>query len=292
MRLGDFAADHGAHQPFAGHLRCLGRNYQFAVTEHGDAVGDLQRFFERVRDIDDRHPLGAQVAHEVEEMDDLLGGEAGRWLVENDDPRLVVDRARDLDHLSLGGAEQRDRRRRVDVEVERLQELLRLDVESSEAGQQLFRAQLDVLRRRHRRDKAGLLIHHADPDGERVARSVEMGRLAIDDDLARGELDRARDRLAERRLAGPVLAYQGMDLAATEIEIDGLDGVDAAVDLVAVDYPEHRIGSAGCHDDAVAPQRFDVVHGFTPDVSCSTRPCPLEMMTRPCAASREEVMPW
>jgi len=43
--------------------------------------------------------------------------------------------ARDLDHLLLGGAEQADRRRRIDVEVERLQQLLRLDVEGAEARQ-------------------------------------------------------------------------------------------------------------------------------------------------------------
>ena len=82
-------------------------------------------------------------------MNDLFGGEAGCRLVEYHDPRPVVDSARDFDHLSLGGAEERYRRRGIDMEVERLQELLRLDIESAEAGQQLFVAELDVLGCRH-----------------------------------------------------------------------------------------------------------------------------------------------
>ena len=63
------------------------------------------------------------------------------------------------------------------------------------------------------RHQAGLLIHHADAGGERIARSVEVDELAIDDDLAGGQLDRAGDRLAERRFTGAVFAYQRMDLA-------------------------------------------------------------------------------
>ena len=81
-------------------------------------------------------------------MNDLLGGEASCRLIEYHDPRLVVDSARDFDHLSLGCAEDRYRRRGVDMEVKGLQ-AARLDIESTEAGQQLFVAELDVLGCRH-----------------------------------------------------------------------------------------------------------------------------------------------
>ena len=60
------------------------------------------------------------VAHQGEEMDDLLGRQARGRLVEDDDARLVVDGARDLHHLPLGGAKKRHRRCRIDMEVERL----------------------------------------------------------------------------------------------------------------------------------------------------------------------------
>ena len=128
MGLRDVAADHGAHQLLARHLRGSGGDHQLAVAQHGDAVGDLQRFLKRVGDIDDGDAAGAQVAHQIEEMDDFLGRQTGGRLVENDDAGIVVDSAGDLDHLPLGGAEHADRRRRIDMEIERLQELLRLDV--------------------------------------------------------------------------------------------------------------------------------------------------------------------
>ena len=66
-----------------------------------------------------------------------------------------------------------------------MQQLLRLDVERAEPRQQLFVAELDVLRRRHRRHQARLLIDHADAGGERVARLLEIDALAVDIDSRR-----------------------------------------------------------------------------------------------------------
>ena len=161
-----------------------------------------------MRDVDDADAARAQVAHQVEEMDDLFRRQAGRRLVEDDDARIVVDGARDFDHLPFGGAEHPHRRRRIDVEIQRLQQLLRLDVQLFEAGDQLLVAEFDVLRRRHGRHQAGLLIDHADAGGERIARPLEIDRLAVDVIVARGQLDGAGDRLAQGRFAGAVLADQ------------------------------------------------------------------------------------
>ena len=112
-------------------------------------------------------------------MDDFFGSQARRGFVENDDARVVIDGAGDFHHLALGGAEQRHRRCRIDVEIEGLQELLRLDIEGAEAGDQLLIAEFDVLRRGHRRHQAGFLIDHADAGSERIARLVEIGGLAV-----------------------------------------------------------------------------------------------------------------
>ena len=119
-----------------------------------------------------------------------------------------------------------------------------------------------------------------------------MGRLAADEDLAGGQFDGAGDCLAERRLAGAVLADQCMYLSGTKLEIDAIDGMDAAIDLAAVDHPQHRTLSGGRLLDGVSRQLFDIVHGFAPDVSSNACPCPLETMTRPCAVSQAAVTPW
>ncbi len=121
MGLRDVAAHHMANQFLARHFRSLGGDNQFAVAQHRDAIGNLQRFLERMRYVDDSDAAGAQVTHQVEEMHDLLGREAGGRFVKNDDAGIVVDGARDLDHLPLGSAEHRHRNCRVDLEVEGLQ---------------------------------------------------------------------------------------------------------------------------------------------------------------------------
>ena len=64
----------------------------------------------------------------------LFRREARGRLVENQDARVMMDRARDLHHLLLARAERGDERHRVDVEIQRKQEALRLDVEAPAAG--------------------------------------------------------------------------------------------------------------------------------------------------------------
>ena len=58
------------------------------------------------------------------------------------------------------------------MEVQRLQKLLRLNVQLLEAGDELLVAEFDVLRRGHGRHQAGLLIDHADAGSERIARAA------------------------------------------------------------------------------------------------------------------------
>ena len=140
---------------------------------------------------------------------------------------------------------------------------------------QLLVAEFDVLRRRHRRHQAGFLIDHADAGCERIARRVEIDRLAVDEIIARGQLDGAGDRLAERRFAGAVLADQRVDLAGMEIEIDVLDGVHAAIDLAAVDDAQHRLAVPAERLGDVPPARRSASR------SCS---CLREVQQHPAAA--------
>src|SRR6185437_17023032 len=106
--------------------------------------------------------------------------------------------------------------------------------------------------------------------------------------LAGGQLDGARDGLAERRLARAVLADQRVNLAGIEVEIDSLDGVDAAVDFAAVDDLQHRPARFRC---ARARRGENVAHGLASAMSSSSRPLPLETTTSPCSVSSAAVMP-
>ena len=102
-----------------------------AIAKNRNSICQYQRFLERVRNEDDRNAATLQIAHEVEEILLFFRRKGCRGLVEDYDFGLVQDGACYLDHLLLGGAEKSDGRGRSDVEIERLQELLGGDVNSS-----------------------------------------------------------------------------------------------------------------------------------------------------------------
>ena len=65
-----------------------------------------------------------------------------------------------------------------------------------------------------------MLVHHADAGRDRLARTADAHRLAVDADLAGVGLVEAVDDVHQRRLAGAVLADDAVDDAARDDEID------------------------------------------------------------------------
>ena len=71
-----------------------------------------------------------------------------------------------------------------------------------------------------------VLVDGLDPEGGRVPRALELDGPALPQDLAAVGLVDARDALDEHRLAGPVVADQGRDLARGHVEGDVGEGLD------------------------------------------------------------------
>ncbi len=72
-----------------------------------------------------------------------------------------------------------------------------------------------------------LLVHGADPCRLGLRRVVDLERLAAEEDLAGVDAVDAGQRLDQRRLAGAVLAEQGVHLAGEQPERDVVEGEDA-----------------------------------------------------------------
>jgi hypothetical protein len=80
----------------------------------------------------------------------------------------------------------------------------------------------DVLGHRHHRDQHEVLVHHPDPVLDRGLGRAQVRRLAVDPDLALvGPVEPVED-VHQRRLAGPVLAEEGVHLALAQVEIDAV----------------------------------------------------------------------
>ena len=161
-------------------------------------------------------------------------------LIEDDDFGVETHRPRDLDHLALRGAERLDGRRGVDGEVEGLKKLLRLDIGAPQAIVEFLVAQIEILRDGQRRDKTGLLVDHRDPVPPRKRGTSDLDAIAGEANFARRGRDHAGQDLDQRRLAGPVLSDDRVDLAAAKLEIDIFQRGDAPIFLGDLSHFQKR----------------------------------------------------
>src|SRR5205823_3357692 len=98
-------------------------------------------------------------------------------------------------------------------------------------GPTYLAAEEDVRRDVERRRDGEILIDGLDPGTARVAGGPEVHGLGVEQDLALVRLDRARERLDQRRLAGAVVADDREDLLRIELEVSASQREDVAVAL-------------------------------------------------------------
>ena len=218
------APDHQAREALLGGALGGHRVDLLAAPQHGHAVGDLQHLAELVADEDDRHAVVAQRAQHLEQLAGLLRGQHRGRLVEHEDAGVAVERLEDLHALLGADGHVLDHRVGVDGEAVALGQLAHpagalAHVEQAAAPARLA-AEHDVLGHGHDRHEHEVLVHHADAELDRLRRRVDLDRLAVHADLALvGVVEPVQDR-HQRRLAGAVLAQQGVHLAGPQVEVD------------------------------------------------------------------------
>ena len=194
------------------------------AAQHRHAVGDGRHLVQLVRDEDHRSPLVGHRPQRHEERLRLLRRQHRGRLVENQDPRLAVERLQDLDALLLAERELPDPRARVDGDPVALAELGDAALDVPWVDEELLPlaavvAEDHVLGDGERRHQPEMLVHHADPRVERLARRVELDRLAVEQDLALvGPVEPGED-VRQRALARAVLAEEGVHLALSRLEV-------------------------------------------------------------------------
>ena len=160
----------------------------------------------------------------------MLGQRRGR-LVEDEQARVERERLDDLDDLLLRGREVADERPRAEADLADLLEQLRrpalhrADVDDPVARR--LAVDEDVLRDGPVGEQVELLEDDRDAGGLGLDRVVEGVRLAVDQDLAGVGGMHAREHLHQRRLAGPVLADDRVDLAGAAVDVDAVQDLDA-----------------------------------------------------------------
>src|SRR5206468_1700079 len=243
-------ADHHADDLFAVGVAHLHGADVMAVAEDGHAVGDAEDLLQAVADVDDADAALPEGADQVEQVCQLVLGEGGGRLVHRDDHRVAGSGLGDLDHLLLGNGEAAHLLAHVDADAEAVHEALGIAVELAEVDEPgddgaRLAAEEDVFGGAEVRDQVEFLVDDVDAEVHRPLGGIDHDGLAVENNLAAVRLLGAGQDLHERRLAGAVLADEGVDLAGTHLEADAVERDDTRVALADPAHLEEGSGGGG-----------------------------------------------
>ena len=185
-------------------------------------------------------PACLQLAQVVEERVDLLRHQHRGRLVEDDDPGAAVEHLEDLDPLPVADAEVLDQLVGVEAEAVGVGDPDDLGAGLVADAVQLLGAEHDVLQDGEVVGQHEVLEHHADAGAIASVGELNVHLLAVDLDRALVGLLHAVQDLHQRRLAGAVLADQGVDRARADRDVDVVVGDDAREALADPVAPRSR----------------------------------------------------
>ncbi len=233
--LGELASDHRAYEVVGVEPFELAGENELAVAEDRHALAERKHLLEPVRDEEHRYAGLVQGSGNLEEAVDLDGGERRRRLVHDDDSGIEREGLGDLNQLLLGNGEPERYPVEVEPDAEPFEDRLgvcmhRLEVDAAPGAQGLAPDE-DVLDHREVGEERRLLVNHCDPGVASVGRAAQGDLDTVDEQLPAVGRVHSREDLHERRLARPVLADEGMNLARVEVDRDVVQGADRAESL-------------------------------------------------------------
>ena len=212
-----------------------------AAAQDRRRVAEPFHLFELVADVEDRAALGLEAIEHDEELIGFLRRQHRGRLVEDQELRVLHQRAHDLDALALADRQPPD----LALGIERQAVDPRGFLEPRGDGGERFRrrqAERHVLGHGEVLEQREMLEHHADAERARLGRPGQHDLLPHPAQFAVARLDEAVHDLDQRRFAGAVLAEQRVDLGREKIEVDGVVGEKIAVSLADADGTQERRG--------------------------------------------------
>ena len=220
--VGEFSPDHHGDEFSWIQLRRRRRADQTPITQDRDTVGQPEDFVHLMGGVDDGDAACLQSGDGAEEGRDLVVRKGGGRFVHQDDVSLAPERLGDLNHLSLGHGQRAHHAGRIDIRFKFAQQFfgarqLGGSIDESEAGARLG-TEGNILRYRQIRDGHQFLMDHRDARDQGIVWRGELGRAFAPFDLTAVGAIESGDNLHQRRLAGAVLAHQGVHFAWQEVD--------------------------------------------------------------------------
>ena len=200
-----------------------------ALAQHRHPVGHLHDLVELVGDEQDGLALLGELLHGGHQLVDLLGGEDGGGLVEDEDFVVPVQHLEDLHPLLHPHGDVLHPGVQVHLQAVPLGQGLHLGpglLLLEEARLCGLRAQNDVVQHGEHLNELEVLVDHADAQGRGVVGVVDPHRLAVLPDFALLRLVQAEQHAHQRGLARAVFPQQGVDLPPPQLERDVVVGDD------------------------------------------------------------------
>ena len=218
-----------------------------AVPEHRAFVGEFGDLVHAVGDEQERKTLLAQALQDHENLSDVGRGQGRGRLVEDEDAGLARKGLGDLHHLAARQRQVLDQSHRMDVGRARPLErflgdaTLRAPVDHPEAPRRVGDG--DVVGDRKVGNERQLLEDAHDPGAIGGGGQIEGDFRPVEDDPPGVGRDHARENLDQGRLAGAVLAKNGVNAPREHDEIGVGERPHAAV---ALGYALHAQDRRGC----------------------------------------------
>ena len=181
--LAQGAPDHHVHDLVVAGLCHVDGADTDAVAEDRGPMAEIAHLIHAVRDEDDRDALGAEAAHDGEDLLHLAAVERRGRLVEDQHLRLPAHGLGDLDQLAIGEGEIAHHGAGIDADEAEAHQpgaglaAHALAVDQTESGARLL-AHEEVLGHGQIRDQGQLLEDRDDAHGDRVGGTAEGDRLA------------------------------------------------------------------------------------------------------------------
>ena len=213
-----------------------------AVAQDRDAIGDDAHLGQAVGDVDDRRPGGGDAADVAEEHLHRLLVERRRRLVEDQHGGLDRQRLGELEEVLVDDRQGVDAVVEVRLEADLVEDPADLDAAlATGGGDDLGQGDADVLGDGHVGQQRRVLVDDGDAELRRRGRREAVELRAVDLDRAAVGGDRARGDVHQRRLARPVLAEEGVDLAGGHLQADVGEGAHRSVALGDVRQDDPRL---------------------------------------------------
>ncbi len=178
-----------------------------------------------MRDDDDGGAFNGQTAQDREEAIYLAQTEDGGWFIEQQQARAAHQRFGDLEPLALAEREMPNGILNFGQQPQASQHRGGAIAHAVEIEpESLAKTEGDVLDQAQFGREGEVLMHNADPVGERIGRFGEVRRLTIDGNRAAVWLVQAAEQREQGRFTGAVFPEQRVNFAGVELERNRIVG--------------------------------------------------------------------